>query len=391
VTPDVAVQAPTALDPLSEAEPWQTYARCRAQPAPYPAGDGSWYLFGYDDVRKALTDPAFTVDMPFRTTRRAFGPSMVDIDGPAHKKLRRGTALPLQARVQEAPAVIEHLAGALLDELPDGEPVDLVTRFAILFPVQVFCWVMGLPTSDASWWYAALRPLIDHVDQGTVGVSAVTAQRRRLIDEMQARLTADAVDRRGLLPFLAGVREDLDVSPVTILSNSLMLMAAGTETTGLAIANLAARLLSEPDTLAALRRDPGLAPCVVQESLRIDPPLHAVLRIAGAGATVGDITLPAGASVQVCLASANRDPRYFTEPDTWSPGRHEVPALTFGSGRHSCLGSNLAVLELETAVRVLLDRTADIRPAGPVPRPAGYSFRGVRTLPVRVTKRVHGR
>ena len=389
--PDVSRPAATVLDPLSEAEPWETYARCRARPAPYPSGDGSWYLFGYDDVRKALTDRFFTVDMPFRTTRRAFGPSMLDIDGPPHKKLRRRTALPLQARVQEAQGVVDRLAGALLDELPDGQPVDLATQFAIRLPVQVFCWVMGLPAADAQWWYKALRPLIHHVDQVAVGVTAVTAQRRRLIDEMQARLTAGAVDRRGLLPFLAGVREDLDVSPVAVLSNSLMLMVAGTETTGLAIANLAARLLTQPDTMAGLRRDPGLVPAVVQESLRIDPPLHVILRVAGADATVGDVTLPRGAVVQLCLASANRDPRYFTEPDTWNPQRDEAPALTFGSGRHACLGSNLAVLELETAVRVLLDRTADIRPTGPVPRPTGRSFRGVRTLPVRLTKRVTGR
>ena len=88
---------------------------------------------------------------------------------------------------------------------------------------------------------------------------------------------------------------------------------------------------------------------------------------------MADVTLPRGSVVQLCLASANRDPRYFTKPDTWNPQRDEAPALTFGSGRHTCLGSNLAVLELETAVRVLLDRTADIRPAGPVPRPTGRS------------------
>jgi cytochrome P450 len=389
--PDSSPAVAAVLDPLSEAEPWETYARCRAQPGPYPSGDGSWYLFGYDDVRNALTDRSFSVDMPFRTTRRAFGPSMLDIDGPAHKKLRRGTALPLQTRVQEAPGVVSRLARALLDELPEDEPVDLATQFAVRLPVQVFCWVTGLPTADAQWWYTALRPLIDHVDHGAVGVTAVTAQRRRLIDEMQARLTADAVDRRGLLPFLAGVREDLDVSPVAILSNSLMLMVAGTETTGLAIANLTARLLSQPGTMAALRRDPGLVPAVVQESLRIDPPLHVILRVAGADAAVGGVTLPRGSAVQLCLASANHDPRYFTEPDTWNPQRDEAPALTFGSGRHACLGSNLAVLELEVAVRVLLDATAGIRPAGPVPRPTGRSFRGVRTLPAWLTKRVPGR
>ena len=185
---------------------------------------------------------------------------MLDIDGPAHKKLRRGTALPLQTLVQEAQGVVDRLAGALLDELPEGQPVDLATQFAVRLPVQVFCWVMGLPAADAQWWYKALRPLIHHVDQGAVGVTAVTAQRRRLIDEMQVRLTAAAVDRRGLLPFLAGIREDPDVSPVAVLSNSLMLMVAGTETTGLAIANLAARLLTQPDTMAGLRRDPGLVP-----------------------------------------------------------------------------------------------------------------------------------
>jgi cytochrome P450 len=194
----------------------------------------------------------------------------------------------------------------------------------------------------------------------------------------------DGYDRAGLLAHITGAFEDSkDLTEVSLFNNALMLMAAGTETTGLALANLLAALFRTPEYEELLRGDPTSISSVVQESLRLDPPLHMIMRITAADVIVRDVLIPAGSVVHLCLASANRDEDYFEEPDVWRLDRRSPPALTFARGKHACLGSALALLELEVALRTLHEETTAIHFAGEeVPQPSGRAFRGVRHLPV---------
>ena len=106
-----------------------------------------------------------------------------------------------------------------------------------------------------------------------------------------------------------------------VLNNLMMLLAAGTETTGLAIGNVVACLLREESRYERLRADPGLVPAVINESLRLEPPLHFVTRFTTGPLALRDATIPAGAAVQICLGSANRDETQFERPDEWDPTR----------------------------------------------------------------------
>lgn len=384
----IASGAPPSIDlddPAFQEDPWPTYARLRIEQPVHLAADGSWYLFRHDAVRQVLSAPQVSAEHPFRTTRRAFGPSIVDREGEPHERLRSLATGPLRPkRVDEyETAVIEPVVHELLDDLAGRGVVDFSADFATKVPMLVFCRVMGIPRQDAPWLYAALRPLIGHVDQSGVSLAEVTAQRAELRMYFQ-RLLAEGGYQDGLVRLFAeaaGTMTEADV-----LNNLMMLLAAGTETTGLAIGNMIVCLLRHPAAFDALHADRSGIAAVVRESLRLEPPLHFVTRFPTTELTVDGVTIPAHASIQLCLGSANRDERRYERPDDWVPARQDPAPLTFGVGRHRCLGFGLANRELEVVLRVLLDRGYVLRAAGAIPPVRGRSFRGVQHLPVHLDR-----
>jgi cytochrome P450 len=367
--------------------PWPIYERFRRDEPVHLSPNGSWYVFRHDAVRHALGSPELGAEHPFRTTRRAFGPSMVDRDGEPHQRLRSVASVAFRPKHIDSyqTELIEPLVHDLLDELAGRDVVDFGADFAAKVPIRVFCGVMGIPTADADRLYAALRPLVDHIDQAGVSLAEVTARRAVLRGYFQ-KLIADESYGPGLVRLFA--EAGAPTTEADVLNNLMMLLAAGTETTGLAIGNVLACLLRHPPAYDSLREDPTLIPGVVRESLRLEPPLHFVARFPTADLTVDRVTIPAGASVQLCLGSANRDEDRYDRPDVWDPRRDAGNPLTFGTGRHGCLGFGLANRELEVVLRVLSDRDLVLRPVGDtVPLVRGRSFRGVRHFPVRLDRR----
>ncbi|MFD7099826.1 cytochrome P450, partial [Streptomyces xanthophaeus] len=125
----------------------------------------------------------------------------------------------------------------------------------------------------------------------------------------------------------------------------------------------------------------------VEEMLRYDGPVqHATYRFALADLELGGVTVPAGSSVMVALASADRDPARFAEPDVFDIRRNAAGHLAFGHGIHFCLGAPLARMEGRIAVRSLLERFPDLAEdpqAGPRDWLPGTLVRGVTRLPLR--------
>ncbi|HTX96951.1 MAG TPA: cytochrome P450 [Mycobacterium sp.] len=320
-------------------------------------------------------------EQPFRTTRRAFGPSMLDREGAHHLRLRGLAASALSPKhidIYEE-SIIKPVAGELLDRLMHGNPTDLVRYYARELPIAVFCRVMGIPPAHGPWLYSALRGLIAHIDQDGGSVAEVTAQRKVLRRYFEDRLRErDYCD--GLLRRFAEADDGFTTIP-DVLNNATMLLAAGTETTGLAVGTLLAHLAMFPTLLDEMRADPGLVPAVVSESLRHEPPLHFTTRFLAEDVDVDDTTLKAGSAVQLCLGSANRDERRYASPDRFDPHRADLVPLTFGYGMHRCIGSGLANRELAVMIRMFIERGLTLELAGDdVPRVEGRVFRGVRRL-----------
>jgi cytochrome P450 len=147
-----------------------------------------------------------------------------------------------------------------------------------------------------------------------------------------------------------------------LVSTAMLLLIAGHETTVNLIANSALALLRQPLWLERLLADPELVIPLVEEVLRYDPPVQMLpWRTALADIPLAGTTIPAGASITLVLAAANRDPGHFTDPDRFDPERRIEQHLGFGDGIHYCYGAPLARLEAQLAVRALAPALAGAR------------------------------
>jgi cytochrome P450 len=141
-----------------------------------------------------------------------------------------------------------------------------------------------------------------------------------------------------------------------VLVYTSVLAGAGNETTGRLIGWLAKVLAEHPDQRRQIVEDRSLIPKVIDETLRYEPTGHSSARYVMEDVEYHGRTLPAGSAVLLNMASANRDPRRYDDPDVFDIHREDIQHLTFGYGLHYCLGANLARLEGRVALDELLNR-----------------------------------
>lgn len=187
-----------------------------------------------------------------------------------------------------------------------------------------------------------------------------------------------------LSELVTGHGPDGQMTRMEVLSTAALLLIAGHETTVNLITNGTLTLLRNPDVLERLRDDPALAVPLVEELLRFEPPVQLLpQRTTLADIDIAGTTIPKGASVWLVLASGNRDPKRFPDPDRFDPDRKDNQHLGFGSGIHNCFGAPLARLEAQLALTALARRLDGPRlVADPPPYRQNAVLRGPRHLEV---------
>jgi cytochrome P450 len=206
----------------------------------------------------------------------------------------------------------------------------------------------------------------------------------KILVERRTRATGDEPAGDGLIDKILAV--EIDGSPTTVaeqVSMILSLVLAGLETSALAIASTAACLIDRPAIRERLIAEPLLIPKAIDEFLRFTSPVQAIGRRVTSRTQLGERTLNGGDQVLILYGSANRDPEKFDDPDEIVLDRHPNRHVTFGYGVHRCLGRHVARLELDVALRHMLDLlpALTLAPGGS----AEWSFgenRGIRSLPV---------
>lgn len=383
-----------------DADPYSFYAALRAAGPVHRAGGDSpdeapyWIVVGYEEARQALVHPALLKD--WRTAGlfpeaepTAANVNMLESDPPQHTRLRRLVAREFTARrVEGLRPLVQRITDGLLDAMAarPERAADLIGEFAFPLPMTVICELLGVPDLDRDrfrhWSNEVVAPL-----PGTTGNEA-----HRQLSAYLAELVALKAQDPGedLLSALIRTRdEDGDaLSPDELIGMAFLLLVAGHETTVNLISNGIRALLAHPAQLAALRADPdGLLDGAVEEMLRYDGPVqNATYRFAATDVEIGGTVVPAGATVLVSLAGADRDPARFAAPDVFDIRRAPQGHLAFGHGLHYCIGAPLARMEGRIAVRGLLERFPDLAedPAGGPPQwLPGLLMHGVTRLPVR--------
>jgi len=367
-----------------QCDPWPLYASMRQRsPVWHSAADGCDYVFSHRAVHEVLTSTSFTAAFPFRGTRQLFGPTMIDLDGPEHRRLRS----PLVPALR--PSAIAALAEQLIDpavedvvaDLPAHGVVDLMPALAEQIPPRVGARLLGLPKGAGPALYQAIRPIVQYLD-APAGQLEAAYQARESLEQTLGPLVAEARPPDHAADLAHRLTGAVDARAALI--NLVVLAVAVMETTVRGLGNTLIVLARHPDHLAALRDDPEGIDAAVAEATRLEPPLHFIFRHAATTTILEGVEIPEHAPVQLCLASANRDEVRFEHPDRFMPERRErTESLTFGWGPHGCVGAYLARREIATAVRALLERYGGWRLVGePVIR--GRYFRSPTAVDARL-------
>jgi len=176
------------------------------------------------------------------------------------------------------------------------------------------------------------------------------------------------------------------LSTLEVVANAVLLVTAAIDTTAGLIGNTIHCLLEHSAILDRVRSDAGLVPSTIEETLRFEPPALSCSRRAGETVEIGGVIVPEGSQLLLGLAAANRDPARYPEPDSFDISRDHPGLLSFGGGRHVCLGATLARLEAKIAIERLIahpDFEID-RIEGPVWQKKNPTVRALDRLPVRI-------
>jgi len=388
-------------DPASRPDPYPVYAQLRRQRVNRVA-DGSYALAQYRDVVGLLHDPRVSSDAhnaadPGATPLRDNAP-FIQRDPPDHDRLRA-----IASRYFGPPASPDFVTGqepgisAFVDQLAaalprsgQASPVDLVDQFAYPLPVAVICGLLGVPSEDEPRFRGWTEGIVKGIDaQEQAGASELASLRDQSQAEMFFYVSGLVTRHRehpdgSMLSNLASDHSPDVMTDAELGTTSVLLLVAGHETTVNLTANGILTLLRHPGALERLGQEPGWATAVVEELLRLEPPVQYLPnRYALDDIKVGHQTIPRGARIILLLAAASRDPERFTHADRFDPDRPDNEHLGFGSGLHYCFGAPLARLEAAVSLTTLARRLVNPKlAADPPPYRPSPVLRGPLHLPV---------
>ncbi len=356
-------------------------------------------LFHHADVRQALCDPCLGAmgTRAFESMGWNGGPfvewmrrNIVAVDPPAHTRLR---ALVSRAftprRVAELRPLAHRVAHELADAMADQGEVDFYDAFAQRLPLNIICSMLAIPDIDYQQmqrWTEAINvatgiPRPSARAAADEAVEGIVDYVNGLIEERRRRPGED------LLSLLIHSQEDGDrLSAEELPVMVIQLLVAGHETTRNLIGNGLFTLIRNPDQLARLQQDRSLIANAVEETIRYEPSLIWVARVARQDLELGGVGIERDQLVLLNIAAANRDPAVHPDPERFDVARPNIQVLSFGLGTHYCIGASLARLEGQIAYEVLLDRFSHFEFVGAAPRFAAYTaLRTLESLNLRVT------
>lgn len=389
-------------------DPYRLYAQLREGAPRWRSAAGSTVLTTYPDALEALRNPALgraEADMELPATfggreRRPAGTaSMLMLNPPDHTRIRGLVSRAFTPRRVEAlRPELEALLAPVLDRFEADGGGDVVAQLALPFPIAVISELLGVPREGNEH----IHPLV-HAITSLIDPAADDATQERGLAaaaELGEYFAALAEERRtrpddGLFSALIRVEEEGDrLSPEELITNTILLYAAGFETTSNLIGNGLRLLLANPDQMALLRRRRELLPSAVMEMLRHDSPVQLNMRVALGPVEVLGEHHDRGAAFVVLQGSANHDAGVYADAERFDVARFHgggaPQPLSFGWGAHHCLGAHLARAEGEIVMGALLERferieldDAALDGARPHFRPS-FTLRGLESLPVSV-------
>ena len=362
---------PVYYDPYDvdiNADPYPTYTRLREEaPIYHNERYDFWALTRHEDVQKALVNwQVFSSSrgdlLDILRAKIELPKGVVMWEDPPLHTTHRGilSRVFTPKRMAQLEDQVRAYCIRCLDPLVGSASFDIITELASMLPMRVIGMLLGIPEQDQ----IAVRNRTDRDLRTRPGQPMVIVEEEVVTGEQ----FADYIDWRAEHPsddlmtillnaeFEDETGETRSLTRQEVLTYTSVLAGAGNETTGRLIGWLAKVLAEHPDQRRLVVEDRSLLPNVIEETLRFEPTGHANARYVTEDIEYYGTTMPAGSAVLLIMASANRDPRRFDEPDRYDILRKDVQHLTFGYGLHFCLGTHLARLEGRVALDELLNR-----------------------------------
>ncbi len=383
-------------------DPYPYFHALREHDPVHRMPDGSYIITRYDDCETLYKDArTYSSDKKVEFFPK-FGDtplfehhttSLVFNDPPLHTQVRRAIAGALSPRaIAEMETGLVELVDRLLAELErknrEHGQVDLIEDFASAIPVEIIGNLLGVPHEERGplrgWSLAilgALEPVLTDAQKaaGNEAVREFLAYLKILTDDR--RKNPGDPNKDVLTRLIVGEHEGRKLTETELLQNCIFILNAGHETTTNLIGNALYTLLQWPQEKARLMRDPSLMKSAVEEVLRFESSNQLGNRRVVADTVLGGVPMKEGDLITIAIAAANRDPKYFPDPDRFDVGRTPNRHLAFASGIHVCAGMNVARLEGRIALERFLARFPDYRLAGAPLRSPRARFRGFINLP----------
>jgi cytochrome P450 len=294
-----------------------------------------------------------------------FSDQLPTLDPPTHTNHRALLMrLLTPKRLKENEDAMWDLADQVIDGFLAPGSGEFINGFAAPFTLLVIADLLGVPDEDRDEFVKKMY----HNVGGGIGSTNAKALAHSPLEFLYGTFADYVADRRSAPrdDVLTGMAEAMfpDGSvpdPMDVARVAANVYSAGQETTVRLLGSALKIIGDQPDVQQRLRDDRSLIPNFIEEVLRFESPVKGDFRLSRVDTEVGGVEIPAGTTLMVLAAAANRDPRRFTDPDTFDLARTNARQhITFGRGIHSCPGSPLARAETRIAIERLLDRTAEI-------------------------------
>ena len=363
-------------DPLPGAQLHETLAALRESQRVAPVrfhGMDAVLFTRFEDVHEAFRDDEKFPGGDFYqgAIEPVVGRTFISMNGREHDVHRKLATPAFRSRAvsrfdEEALLPLTH---EVVDRFVEWGHADLFSELCTVLPFFAITRKLGVPRSADEQMRQWADLMLSYPSDPEGAVAAAGEFSEQLGPLLEARRKEPGED---LLSELAATEiggEKLDDDE--ILGTIRLMFAVGATTTSHAMGNLLWTLLNRPELLEQAANDEGLRAGIIHELLRWEGPLPTLPRLASKDARFAASDIPAGTLMLFGLASANRDPREYDDPDTFDPTRKPQDILTFGFGPKFCPGSHLARRELLTALTVVLEKLPGLHlsdPEGSEPR-----------------------
>ena len=353
-----------------------------------------WMLTRHADVTELLRDAdSYTMEPQPNypnPMQELFGPMMLSIDGPQHKRIRDVFIEPFRPRHvrQWYTEMIHQISQTLVDEFIDQKTADLDKAFSDKLAILVIVAALGYEVNDIRQfrdWYDEFGAAIGniHDDEATQSRGQRAFTNFKAITLAQVKTVKQNPNQSILSQLIHHIGDQLTLDE--LVSNIALTFFGGVETTSAMFSNTLWALLTHPDQLKEVQGSLDLLPKAVEEALRWEAPVQGAMRFPTRDVEIHGVKISKGEKIYGMLGAANRDTAVFQNPHTYDIHRPNANKhLSFAYGPHFCFGAPLARLEAIIGIGHLIRRLPAIQidPDRTDP-PYGHEFRSPPTLVAR--------